>query len=248
MATKAPKVQTLAQSMAALDSGYSEQRGLINEQIQGLGAASEVRRQRLEGAKVNNFNAINDSAVGRGAAFSGIPIHEQADYLSDVFLPGMQEIESIESSERMQLRSTLAQLNTQQNTAALSRIDQQQQALNQWNLTQAQIEAQARENALNRKFTTSERIASQKFTAGQNAANRAASSAGSSASSQLSPAQAVAQAMAAAGTRTNSKGKIVSAANSAESTAAQLSAAGYGSYNDLLKKAYAWRTSTYGEK
>ena len=183
MAVKAPKVETLAKSMSALEPAYSEQRGLINEQMEGLGAASEVRRERLEGAKVNNFNAINEAATGKGMAFSGIPIHEQADYLSDVFLPGMQDIEAIESSERMQLRGTLADLNMQQRTTALSRVDQQQQALNQWNLSQAQIEASRRENELNRRFTTSERIASQKFTAEQNAANRAAPGGGGGSSS-----------------------------------------------------------------
>ena len=176
-----PKVQTLAQSMAALNPGYSEQRGLINEQIEGLGAASDVRRQRLEGAQVNAFEKINVQARGRGGAVAlgGIPLHEQAEYMSDVFLPGMQDIEMQEGAERMQLRGQLADLNLQQNTAALSRIDQQQAALNQWNLQQAQIEAQRREAELNRKFTTSERIASQNFTAGQNAASRAAQAAAS---------------------------------------------------------------------
>lgn len=169
----APQVQDLAQSMAMLEPGYAEQRGLINEQIEGLGARSQVSRDRLEGAKVNAFNTINDQALGRGvgAAFSGIPLHEQTDYLASTYLPGMQDIELKESDERMQLRGTLAQLNTQQNTAALNRIDQQQAALNQWNLQQAQIEAQRREAELDRIFRREERIAGQSFTASQNAAN-----------------------------------------------------------------------------
>lgn len=174
-----PKVETLAQSMAMLEPGYAEQHGLINEQIEGLGAASQVRRDRLEGARVNAFGKINDQALSRGSAIAlgGIPLHEQAEYTSDVFLPGMQDIELQEGAERMQLRNTAAQLRTQQSTAALSRIDQQQAALNQWNLSQAQIEAQRREAELNRIFQREERQASQSFTAGQNAANRAASAA-----------------------------------------------------------------------
>lgn len=176
---KAPQVETLAKSMAMLDPGYNEQRGLINEQMEGLGAQSQVRRDRLEGAKVSSFNQINDQALGRGvgAAFSGIPIHEQTDYLASQYLPGMQDIEMMEGQERMQLRGTLADLNLQQRNAAIGRIDQQKQALNQWNLQQAQIEAQRRESALNRQFQTSERVASQGFTASQNAANRAAQAA-----------------------------------------------------------------------
>ena len=167
-----PQVQTLAQSMAMLEPAYGEQRALINEQIQGLGAASQVKRDRLDAAKVDAFNTVNDQALGRGvgAAFSGVPLHEQTKYLSTQYLPGIKDIELQEGAERMQLRGTLAQLNTQQNTAALSRIDQQQAALNQWNLQQAQLEAQRREAELDRIFQREERIAGQKFTASQNAA------------------------------------------------------------------------------
>lgn len=189
MAT-APKVQTLAESMAMLEPAYAEQRGLINEQMEGLGAASDVRRERLEGAKTRAFDQINAQARGRGSAVAmgGIPLHEQAEYLSFEYLPGMQDIEMLEGQERMQLRGQIADINKESRTTALSRIDQQQQSLNQWNLQQAQIEAQRREAELHRRFTTSERIASQQFasservatqqfTASQNAANRAASAA-----------------------------------------------------------------------
>ena len=228
----APKVETLAQSVAALAGGFDEQRNLINEQIAGLSSQYGAQREALEGTRSQQFNKINEQATGRGMAFSGIPLYEQTQYLANSYLPGLTNLANQENEERMKYRTNIAQLNSQQQQAALSRIDQQQAALNQWNLQQAQLAAQAEQARLDRQFQAS-----------QNAADRAAN-----ATPQLSPQQAVAQSMASAGTRTNSSGKIVSAANAAETTAAQLSAAGYGSYNDLLKQAFQWRSSTYRER
>ena len=163
-----PQVETLAQSMASLAGGFNEQRGLINEQISGLDSLYGSKREALEGTRVKAFNTINDQATGRGASFSGVPLNEQIDHLSDKYLPGLTGLAEQQNSERMQYRQNIAQLNTQQQNAALSRIDQQQASLNQWNLQQAQLEAQRREAELNRQFETA-----------QNTQNRAASSAAS---------------------------------------------------------------------
>ncbi len=174
MATKAPKVETLAKSMAALDPGYREQRNLINEQIAGLSGLYGAQREALDATKVQSFNQINDQATGRGAAFSGIPVHEQADYLSTHYLPGLTNLANQENAERMQYRQDMARLNTEQRNIAISRIDQQQSALNQWNLQQAQLQAQARENELNRKFQAAQNAADRAAQAAEGAANRAA--------------------------------------------------------------------------
>lgn len=173
-----PKVQTLAESMAALGPGYEEQQSLYGEQIEGLGGQFDSQRQRLEGQRVQTFEDINNAATGRGvgAAFSGVPINEQNRYLANEFLPGQQALVEQENAQRMDLRMSQAELSTEQRTTALSRIDQQQQSLNQWNLQQAQLEAQRREAELQRRFTRSERIAGQEFKARQNAADRAAQS------------------------------------------------------------------------
>lgn len=173
-----PQVESLAQSMAMLSGGFDEQKGLINEQIGGLNALYGSKAQALEGTRVKAFNTINDQAAGRGASFSGIPLGEQADYLADKFLPGMVGLQEQENSERMQYRQNIAQLNTQQQTAALSRVDQQQAALNSWNLQQAQMDAQRKEAELQRQFTAS-----------QNAMDRSASAAASR-SSEAAPTAA----------------------------------------------------------
>lgn len=170
-----PKVQTLAQSRAALDPAFAEQRSLIEEQIGGLGAASDIRRQRLEGARVGAYDSIRDAATAMGVSFGGFSPEEQSRYLAGTFLPGMQEIELQEGQERMQLRGQIAQLNAQQHTAALSRIDQQQSALNQWNLQQAQIEAQRREAEIQRQFQAEQNRLDRAHQSSMAAANRAAS-------------------------------------------------------------------------
>lgn len=185
MATKAPKVDTLAKSMAALDPGYREQRNLINEQIAGLSGLYGAQREALDATKVQSFNQINDQATGRGAAFSGIPVHEQADYLSTHYLPGLTNLANQENAERMQYRQDMARLNTEQRNMAIGRIDQQQSALNQWNLQQAQLQAQARENALNRQFE-----------AAQNAADRAAQAASRASSAPPTIQQYISDALA----------------------------------------------------
>ena len=177
----APRVQTLAESMAMLEPGFSEQRGLINEQMGMVDTQADITRQRLEGSKTKAFTQINEQAARRGvgAAFSGIPIDKQTTYLADTFLPGMQQVELDATKERMQLRGQVADLNMQLRTSALSRVDQQQSALNQWNLAQAQIEAQRREAELQRQFTAEQSRLDREFQAGQNAANRAAQAAAS---------------------------------------------------------------------
>ncbi|TXG78593.1 hypothetical protein E6Q11_00755 [Candidatus Dojkabacteria bacterium] len=163
----APKVETLAQSVAALAGGFDEQRNLINEQIAGLSSQYGAQREAIEGTRSQQFNKINEQATGRGMAFSGIPLYEQTQYLANSYLPGLTNLANQENEERMKYRTNIAQLNSQQQQAALSRIDQQQAALNQWNLQQAQLAAQAEQARLDRQFEAS-----------QNAANRAAQAGG----------------------------------------------------------------------
>ncbi len=171
----APKVETLAQSMAMLASGYNEQRGLVNEQIEGLSGLYSAKTAALDAAKAKGFSDINNQATGRGMSFSGIPADEQATYLSTNYLPALAGLATAEANERTELRSQIAQLNTQQNAAAVSRIDQQQGALNNWNLQMENNRFSAEQNKLNRAHD--ERLKQMQISADQSiaAANRAAS-------------------------------------------------------------------------
>ena len=171
----APKVQTLAQARVDLDPAYAASKDVVNKQIAGLGAKYDAQRAGITAEKGQGFNAINNQATGRGASFSGIPIDEQATYLSTKFLPGMMAANAQQNEDDLALQGTLAGIDKEQRIAAQGRVDQQQSALNSWNMQEASLAAQARENALNREATARENAADRSFQASQSAATRAAS-------------------------------------------------------------------------
>lgn len=173
MAT-APTVQTLDQIMAELQPGYQGQRDVIGQQISNTDATYKAAELGLDAAKTQGFNQINTQATGKGASFSGIPADEQATYLSTKYLPGVQEAKAKKQSDTLTLQGQLASLDTDIRNKALGSRDSQISSLNAWNLQQAQLEAQARENAANRAAQAAE-----------GRANRAAS-----APKQVSPSQA----------------------------------------------------------
>lgn len=165
MATSAPTVQTLDQIMAELQPGYAGQKGIINQQIANTDATYKATDLALDAAKTQGFNKINSQATGRGLAFSGIPLDEQANYLSTEYLPGKQKAKAQQQSDTLTLQGQLAALDTDIRNRAAGTRDNQVSSLNAWNLQQAQLEAQAREAAANRAAQARE-----------GAANRAAAS------------------------------------------------------------------------
>lgn len=146
----APTVQTLDQIMASLQPGYQAQQGIIAQQSANTDATYKAQSLALDAAKTQGFNQINDQATGKGNTFSGLPTGEQANYLSTTYLPGVQQAQAKQNSDKLTLAGQAAALNTDMRTKALDTQNNQTQAVNQWNLTQAQIEAQARDSALNR--------------------------------------------------------------------------------------------------
>ena len=185
MATTAPTVQTLDQIMAELQPGYTAQRGVIAKGIQNTNETYKASELALDAAKTQGFNQINEQATGRGLAFSGIPLSEQADYLSTKYLPGKQQAKAQQQADILTLEGQNAALDTDIRNKAFGSRETQQQSLNQWNLNQANIEAQAEAARLDREFRAAEAAKERSFTAGQNAASRAAS-----APRQLSPYEA----------------------------------------------------------
>lgn len=170
-----PTVQTLDQIMAELQPGYSGQKSVINQQMANTDATAKAAQLGLDAAKTQGFNNINTQATGRGLAFGGVPLDEQYNYLSTEYLPGVQKAKAQQAADKLTLSGQLASLDTDARNRAMSTRDSQQSSLNQWNLQQSQLEAQAklareqaaataRENALNRAASAREA-----------AANRAAS-------------------------------------------------------------------------
>ncbi len=165
----APQVQSLAEVMGTLDPAYSGQQALITQQQAGLGAKYGAQKTGLEATKVQGFNTINNQATGRGMSFSGIPLDEQATYLSTKYLPGLAAIDQQQNEEDMGLQRDSAKLATDKANQALGIVEGQKKDLNSWNMQQESLAAQAREGALSRAASAAEAAASRAFTASQNA-------------------------------------------------------------------------------
>jgi hypothetical protein len=169
----APVVQTLPELMAELSQANAPVLAVNAQRKAGLADKYAGQRAGLDAAKVQGFNQINDQATGRGASFSGIPIDEQATYLSTKYLPGMQDINAQQNNEGLTLDEQAAQTQRDIATGAITRRDQQVTSLNSWNNQQDQ-------NA----FSASEAEKARQFDAAQAAQTRAATQAAQGPSTQ----------------------------------------------------------------
>lgn len=171
-----PKVQKLPDILAGLESAYAPTRGLYNKQIAGVGEQTKSAKMGLDAKKVQGFNDINDQAASRGVSFGGIPLNEQANYLSTEYLPGMQRIEEGATQRTDALSLALAQLEQDKYKTGLGTQERQQAELNKYLETERARKAQL--------FLEEKRM---NFERSENQANRAASSRANN--PQMSPAQ-----------------------------------------------------------
>ena len=160
-----PTVQTLDQIMAELQPGYASQRNIIGQSIANTNETYKADELALDAARTQGFNQINEQATGKGIgrAFSGIPISEQAEYLSTKYLPGKQAAKAKQRDSLLTLEGQNASLDTDIRNRAFGARENQQSHLNQWNLQQQQQQAAAEAARVQREFEARE-----------NATNRAA--------------------------------------------------------------------------
>lgn len=170
MAT-APTVQNLDDIIASLNPAYQQSTDLINQETAAVPAKYDAQRSALGAAKVQGFDTINNSATGRGLSFSGIPLDEQAKYLSTTYLPGLQTADANQNADQLALQKSLADLNLTKSNQALGIRQTQQSALDTYLQQQAQNEFTAQQAALDRAAS---------------AASAASSSSGGSSSSSSS--------------------------------------------------------------
>lgn len=223
----APQVQSLAEIMAELSAGSASSTNVLNEQRAGLGAKYDIQRQGLTAEKGQGFNAINNQATGRGLSFSGIPLDEQATYLSTKYLPAYAQTFQQQNDEDLAIRKDMAAIDRENNSSAINVRGQQQSALNSWNLQMEQQNFQREQNDLDRKARAAEA-----------AASRAASSAANAAPT---PAQFLAQQFASNLDDDNRKNGWT------ENILAGTYASAYGlSRKDALAQIYTFRQQYYG--
>lgn len=182
---KAPKVQTLNQIMAELQPGYKGQRQVIGKAIANTNETYKASELALDASKTQGFNQINEQATGKGTAFGGVPIEEQADYLSTKYLPGKQAAKAQQQEDILTLEGQNAALDTDIRNKAFSSRETQVGSLNQWNLQQQAQQAAAEAARLQRDFTASQAAKDRANSNAQAAASRAASAPRSADKTQL---------------------------------------------------------------
>lgn len=145
-----PQVQDLNQIIADLNPAYAGQENLINQQKSGLGLKYDSQRSALGAEKVQGFNQINNQATGRGLSFSGIPLDEQATYLSTKYLPGMQNLAQQQNQEDMTLQQQLAAIDSDRRLKALDVRQGQQSSLEKYLADERARQFQAEQSRLDR--------------------------------------------------------------------------------------------------
>jgi hypothetical protein len=105
--------QLIQQRQQQIESIYKPQEQFIQQQKAALPGQFDGQRSALEQAKVNAFRDVGLQAQRRGMFFSGFQPAEQARYLGEKFLPGMQDIAARQEQSRLGLLEKLIGLRTQ---------------------------------------------------------------------------------------------------------------------------------------
>ena len=128
----APQVQSVEQIIADLNPAYSGSIDVLNKRRAALPTQFQAQRSGIEAERVVGFNQINNQATGRGMSFSGIPLDEQANYLSTKYLPGMQQLALQENEAGLALDDALAKINQERRLRAMDIRQNQQSALEKY--------------------------------------------------------------------------------------------------------------------
>jgi len=139
---QAPKVQSIEDIINSQAPAYQSSIDVVNKQLNQLPGQFDAQKQALDAKKVQGFNDINTQANGRGLAFSGIPLDEQANYLSTQYLPGMQQLTQQQNDQTLQLDQALASIDKERRLGALSTQQSQQQSLEDYLSQQRQFQQQ----------------------------------------------------------------------------------------------------------
>lgn len=135
----APVVQSVEQIISDLNPAYQGQIDVLNQRRAQLPGQFEAQRQALGAEKVQGFNQINNQATGRGMSFSGIPLDEQANYLSTKYLPGLTALTQQENEQNLALDDALAKINQDRRLRAMDTRQSQQKSLEAYLSEQRQM-------------------------------------------------------------------------------------------------------------
>lgn len=128
----APAVQSVEQIISDLNPAYQGSIDVINQRRAQLPGQFDAQRQALVAEKVQGFNQINNQATGRGMSFSGIPLDEQANYLSTKYLPGLTALNQQQNDQSLALDESLAKINQDRRLRAMDVRQTQQSSLEKY--------------------------------------------------------------------------------------------------------------------
>lgn len=99
---------------------YQPTEQFIKEEIARLPSIYEPEKAAIEQAKVNAFRDISKEAFKRGRFFGGFQPEEQARYLGEKYLPGLQRLELAKEESKRGLMSRLIDVGVQKGEKKLS--------------------------------------------------------------------------------------------------------------------------------
>lgn len=136
----APQVQSVEQIIADYNPAFQGSIDVLNKRREQIPTIFNGQREALNAEKVQGFNQINNQATGRGMSFSGIPLDEQANYLSTKYLPGLTNLSTQENEAQLAIDDSLASINKERRLAAMGTRENQQKSLESYLSEQRQME------------------------------------------------------------------------------------------------------------
>lgn len=119
-----PQYQQMYQErQKALQEAYAPQVQGLQQQIASLPQQFEAQKSALQQAKENAFRDITKTAARGGMFYTGFTPREEARYLGEKYLPGLQQLSAQELSTRQGLLGQIAGLQNQERLAGLSFLD-----------------------------------------------------------------------------------------------------------------------------
>lgn len=144
-----------------LESIYAPQEAFIQKQIAELPSQYEPQKAAIEQAKINAFRDIQKESFKRGRFFGGFQPAEQARYLGERYLPGLQQLTLSQQQAQQGLLGKMVELQAARATSRLNYAEQ---------LRKEQVAAQQAEQQFQRQLALQRAQASYSGGGGSSAA------------------------------------------------------------------------------
>jgi len=115
-----PSFQELDKQSAQI---YDPQIQNIQQQLSQIPALYDPQRESLKQARLNAFRDIDANAAGRGVFYSGAPAEKQLRYTSEVYTPGLADINQKQQQQLAQSAEKLASTTEERQKYTLGRFD-----------------------------------------------------------------------------------------------------------------------------